>query len=140
MAQAGAGLHWKVIPSTSDAAPGLLASVAHPLGAPHSPALCHGQPALRKALAAPLAAQQRAAAKAVVKAEETLKRRQEHRSSANNAPGKRGPGRPPTGAASIEQGAQAGEALAQSTTASPSRARRSPRACALSATRTPLST
>src|SRR5215510_10923688 len=28
MAQAGAGLHWKVILSTSDAAPGLLASVA----------------------------------------------------------------------------------------------------------------
>ena len=110
MAQALSGLNCKVIQSTSDEAPGLLAYVAHHLGAHHSPDLFHVQNELRKAIAAPMAAKQRAAEQAVVKAEETLKRVQEHRSSANNEPTKRGPGRPPKVAASIEQIAQAVDA------------------------------
>ena len=57
-----------------------------------------------------MAGKQRAAEQAVVKAEETLKRMQEHRRSANNEPTQRGPGRPPQVAASIEQVAPEGEA------------------------------
>jgi hypothetical protein len=71
-------LHGKVRQATSDAALGLLASVAHPLGAHHSPDLFHGQPARRNAVSAPLAAQQRAAAKAITTAEETLTQGQAH--------------------------------------------------------------
>src|SRR5438094_7486857 len=95
MAPALAGLNCTVIQSTRDEAPGLLAYVEHHLGAPHSPDLFQVQHALRKAIAAPMAAQQRAAEKAVVKAAETRKRVQEHRRSADNEPAKRGPGRPP---------------------------------------------
>jgi hypothetical protein len=66
---AGALTHLKchVIQSTSDEASGLLAYVAHHLGVHHSPDLFHVQHELRKAVAAPLAAKQRAAAKAVTK-------------------------------------------------------------------------
>src|SRR5215510_3544414 len=113
MIQALSGLNCIVIQSTSDEAPGLLAYVEHHLGAHHSPDLFHVQQELRKAIAAPMAGKQRAAEKAVVKAEETLKRMQEHRSSANNEPTKRGPGRPPKVAASIEQVAQEVEAARQ---------------------------
>jgi len=113
MIQALSGLNCIVIQSTSDEAPGLLAYVEHHLGAHHSPDLFHVQQELRKAIAAPMAGKQRAAEKAVVKAEETLKRMQEHRSSANNEPTKRGPGRPPKVAASIEQVAQEVEAVRQ---------------------------
>src|SRR5215510_11855154 len=49
MEDALAGLNDKVIQSTSDEAPGLLAYVEQHLGAPHSPDLLHVQPELRKA-------------------------------------------------------------------------------------------
>ena len=68
MAQALAGLNCPVMQSTSDEAPGLLAYVEHHLEAHHSPDLFHVQHELRKAIAAPMAAKQRAAEKAVVKA------------------------------------------------------------------------
>jgi hypothetical protein len=113
MEQALSGLNCTVIQSTSDEAPGLLAYVEHHLGAHHSPDLFHVQHELRKGIAAPMAAKQRAAEKAVVKAEEALKRVQEHRSSANNEPATRGPGRPLKVAASIEQVAQEVEAARQ---------------------------
>jgi hypothetical protein len=58
---------------------------------------------LSKAVSAPLAVKQRAAAKAAAKADEMLKRVPEHRSTANNEPEKRGPGRPAKVAASFEQ-------------------------------------
>ena len=77
MEQALAGLNCQVIQSTSDEAPGLLAYVAQHLGAHHSPDLFHVQHELSKAVSAPMAAKQRAAAKALEKAEETLKRVQE---------------------------------------------------------------
>src|SRR5712691_439555 len=76
MEQALAGLHCQVRQSTSDEAPGLLAYVEHHLGAPHSPDLFHVQHELVKAVAAPMAAKQRAAHKDVAKAEEALKRGQ----------------------------------------------------------------
>jgi hypothetical protein len=60
-----------------------------------------------------MAAQQRAAAKAATKAEETLTRVQKHCDTANDDPAKCGPGRLPTAAASLEQVAQDVEAARQ---------------------------
>src|SRR5215468_8337142 len=65
MEQALTGLPCGVIQSTSDEAPGLLEYVEHHLGVHHSPDLFHVQHELSKAVAAPLAAKQRAATKAV---------------------------------------------------------------------------
>src|SRR4029453_5232741 len=110
MEHALAGLNCRVIQSTSDEAPGLLAYVEPHLGAHHSPDLFHVKHELSKAVAAPMAAKQRAADKAVVKGGETLTRVQEHPRSADGAPAKRGPGRPPKRAVSVEQVAQAVEA------------------------------
>jgi hypothetical protein len=53
-----------------------------------------------------MAATQRAAAKALKTAEETLQRVHEHLDTADGAPAQRGPGRPPKAAVSLEQGAQ----------------------------------
>ncbi len=110
MEQALSGLNGTVIQSTSDEAPGLLAYVAHHLGAHHSPDLFHVQHALSKAVSAPMAAKQRAAAKAATTAEETLKQVQEPLDNADGEPEKRGPGRPPKATASLEQVAQDVEA------------------------------
>ena len=74
-----AGLNCKVIQSTSDEAPGLLAYVEHHLGAHHSPDLFHVQHELSKAISAPLAGKQRAAAQAVAQAAERLMRVHESR-------------------------------------------------------------
>src|SRR6266446_2960334 len=103
MEQALAGLNCQVIQSTSDEAPGLLAYVAHHLGAHHSPDVFHVPHELSKAVSAPMASKQRAAAKAATQAEETLKRVQERLDHANDEPAKRGPGRPPQGVSSLEQ-------------------------------------
>jgi hypothetical protein len=65
---------------------------------------------LSKAVSAPLASKQRAAAKAAIKAEETRKRVHEHLLNANEEPQQRGPGRPPKGAASLAQVEQEGDA------------------------------
>jgi uncharacterized protein DUF6399 len=103
MAPALAGLNCRVMQSTSDEAPGLLAYVEHHLGAHHSPDLFHVQQELSKAVSAPIAAKQRAAAKAVVKAEEKLKRVQDHLSHAHDAPEKGSLDRPPKAIARLEQ-------------------------------------
>src|SRR5262245_38329432 len=108
MEQALVGLNCRVIQSTSDEAPGLLAYVEHHLGAHHSPDLFHVQYELSKAVSAPMAVKQRGAAKAVAQAEETLKRVHERLDNTDGEPAKRGPGRPPKAAASLEQGAQEG--------------------------------
>jgi len=113
MAQALRGLNCHVIQSTRDEAPGLLASVEHHLGAHHSPDLFHVQHALSTAVSAPLAAKQRAAAKVVVQAEETLHRVQERVHTPPGEPRKRGPGRPPQATPCLEQGAQDVEAARQ---------------------------
>jgi len=96
-------LNCKVIQSTSDEAPGLLASVEHHLGAHHSPDVLHVQHELSKAAAAPMATKQRAAEKALTTAAETLNRVQEPTQPDNAQAGRRGPGRPPTVAPSLEQ-------------------------------------
>jgi hypothetical protein len=101
-----AGLHCKVMQATSDEAPGLLAYVAHHLGAHHSPDLFHVQHELSKAVSAPMATTQRAAEKALAKAEETRKRVHEHQHNTTEEPQQRGPGRPPKVAVSLEQAAQ----------------------------------
>jgi hypothetical protein len=103
MEQALVGLNCQVIQSTSDEAPGLLAYVEHHLGAHHSPDLFHVQHELSKAVSAPMAVKQRAAHKAITKAEEALKRVHEQLANTHDTPAKRAPGRPPQGAASLEQ-------------------------------------
>jgi transposase len=106
MEQALAGLNCQVIQSTSDEAPGLLAYVAHHLGAHHSPDVFHGQHELVKAVSGPMATKQRAAAKAATEAQERLEQGQGQPQGVGDAPHKRGPGRPPKAAASLEQLAQ----------------------------------
>src|SRR5919199_925008 len=106
LAQALAGLNCRVIQSTSDEAPGLLAYVEQHLRAHHSPDLFHVQQELSKAVTAPLAVKQRAAAKPVAQAEETLTRVHEHLANANGAPAKLGPGRPPKATPGLEQATQ----------------------------------
>lgn len=110
MDQALAGLHCQVIQSTSDEAPGLLAYVEHHLGAHHSPDLFHVQHDLSKAVSAPMALKQRAAAKAATKAEETLKRVQESLDNPHDEPIKRRPGRPSKARPGLAQIAQEVEA------------------------------
>ena len=108
-----APLKCHVIQSTSDEAPGLLAYVEHHLGAHHSPDVFHVQHELSKAVSAPLAVKQRAAAKATTKAEEMRTRMHEQLHDTNNEPVKRGPGRPRKVAASLEQAAWEVEAARQ---------------------------
>src|SRR5262249_40437456 len=105
-----AGHDGRVMQSTSDEAPGLLAYVEQHLGAHHSPDLFHVQHELSKAVAAPLAVKQRASAKAVAQAAETLKRVHEHLDNATSTPVKRGPGGRPKAATCLEQVEQAVEA------------------------------
>jgi hypothetical protein len=106
MAQALAGLTWKVIQSTSDEAPGLLAYVQHHLGAHHSPDVFHVQHELSKAVCAPMATKERAAHKAATEAQEQLDQVQAHLHTAGDEPEKRGPGRPPKAPVSLEQALQ----------------------------------
>src|SRR5215475_1752931 len=103
MEQALAGLNCQVIQSTSDEAPGLLAYVAHHLGAHHSPDLFHVQHELVKAVSGPLAMKQRAAAKAATEAQKRLEQVQGQPQSAGDTPAKRKPGRPRQATASLEQ-------------------------------------
>jgi len=114
MPQALAGLHCRRIPSTSDAAPGLLAYVAHHLGAHHAPDVFHGQHELVKAVSGPLATTQRAAVKTATAAQERLAHVQGHLQGADNAPdNKRGAGRPPTAPTSLEPVTQTAPAATQ---------------------------
>ena len=106
LTQAVAGLNGQVIQATSDEAPGLLAYVDHHLEAHHSPEVFHVPHERCKAVSAPMAAQQRAAAKAATKAEETLNRVHERFDNANGEPAKRGPDRPPKATPFLEQAAQ----------------------------------
>src|SRR5262249_7855088 len=105
MEHALAGFNCRVIQSTSDEAPGLLAYVEHHLGAHHSPDLFHVQHALSKAVSAPMAAKLRAATKVVVKAEEAL-RQVQARLHTTGEPAKRGPGRSAKAVTNLEKAAQ----------------------------------
>ena len=110
MEKALAGLNCQVIQSTSDEAPGLLAYVAHHLGAHHSPDVFPGQHELVKAVSGPMATKQRAAAKAATEAHERREQGQGQPPGVGDAPHKRGPGRPPKAAASLEPLAQEAQA------------------------------
>jgi hypothetical protein len=113
MAPALAQLNCRVMQSTSDEAPGLLAYVEHYLEAHHSPDLFHVQHELVKAVSGPMATKERAAHKAVTKAREQLERVQTHPQSAGDEPEKRGPGRPPKAPVSLEQAEQTLEAASR---------------------------
>ena len=110
MAPALAQLNCRVIQSTSDEAPGLLAYVEHYLEAHHSPDLFHGQHELVKAVSGPMATKERAAHKAVTEAQEQLERLQTDPQNAGDEPEKRCPGRPPKDPVSLEHAEQALEA------------------------------
>ena len=110
MAPALAQLNCRVIQSTSDEAPGLLAYVEHYLEAHHSPDLFHVQHELVKAVSGPMATKERAAHKAVTEAQEQLERLQTDPQSAGDEPEKRCPGRPPKDPVSLEHAEQALEA------------------------------
>src|SRR5262245_34252699 len=103
MEKALADLNCQVIQSTSDEAPGLLAYVEHALGAHHSPDLFHVQHELVKAVCSPMATKQRAAAQAATETQKRVEHRQGQLQGTGATPQKRGPGRPPQAAASLEQ-------------------------------------
>jgi hypothetical protein len=113
MAPALAKFNCRIIQSTSDEAPGLLAYVAHYLEAHHSPDLFHVQHELVKAVSGPMATKERAAYKAVIEAQEQLQRLQTHPISTGEVPDKRGPGRPSKEPVSLEQAQQALEAATE---------------------------
>jgi Family of unknown function (DUF6399) len=95
MAPALAPLKCRVIQSTSDEAPGLLAYVEHYLEAHHSPDLFHVQHELVKAVSGPMATKERAALKAVTEATAQLERLQSDPQSAGDESEKYLPGCPP---------------------------------------------
>src|SRR4029450_9537427 len=107
MASALAQLNCRVIQSTSDEAPGLLAYVEHSLEAHHSPDLFHVQHELVKAVSGPMATKERAAHKALSEARDQLEQVQAYPQSAGDEPAKRHPSRPPKAPASLEQAEQA---------------------------------
>ena len=106
MAPALAQFNCRVIQSTSDEAPGLLASVAHSLEAHHSPDLFHVQHELVKAVSGPMATKERAALKAVTEATAQLERRQSDPQSVGDESEKHRPGRAPKDPVSLEQHAE----------------------------------
>src|SRR6266481_336844 len=113
MAPALAQLNCRVIQSTSDEAPGLLAYVEHYLEAHHSPDVFHVQHELVKAVSGPMATKERAAHKAVIEAQEQLQRLQTHPISTGEVPDKRGPGRPSKEPMSLEHAEHALEAASR---------------------------
>jgi hypothetical protein len=107
MAPALAQFNCRVIQSTSDEAPGLLAYVEHYLEAHHSPDLFHVQHELVKAVSGPMATKERAAHKAVTEAQEQLERLQTDPQNAGAEPAQRCPARPAKAAMSLEHAEQA---------------------------------
>jgi hypothetical protein len=113
MAPALAQLNCRVIQSTSDEAPGLLAYVEHYLEAHHSPDLFHVQHELVKAVSGPIATKEREVYKAVTEAREQIKRLQTDPQSAGDEPARRRSGRSPKEPVSLEQAEQALEAASR---------------------------
>jgi hypothetical protein len=106
MAPALEQLNCRVIQSTSDEAPGLLAYVEHYLEAHHSPDLFHVQHELSQAVSAPMATKERAATKAATEAREQLDQVQARLQSGGDGSEKRGLARPPKQPVSLEQAEQ----------------------------------
>src|SRR6516165_10258890 len=113
MAPALAQLNCRVIQSTSDEAPGLLAYVEHYLEAHHSPDVFHVQHELVKAVSGPMATKERAAYKAVTEAQEQLEHVQTAPQSVGDEPETHRPSRPPKAAMSLEQAEQVLEAASR---------------------------
>jgi hypothetical protein len=107
MAPALAQLNCRVIQSTSDEAPGLLASVEHYLEAHHSPDLFHVQHELVRAVSGPMATKERAAHKAVTDATERRQRLQSDSTRTGDEPDTDCLGRPSQEPMSLEQATQA---------------------------------
>ena len=106
MAPALAPLKCRVIQSTSDEAPGLLAYVEHYLEAHHSPDFFHVQHELVKAVSGPMAPKERAALKAVTEATAQLERLQSDPQSAGDESEQHRPGRPPKEPVRLEHAEQ----------------------------------
>jgi Family of unknown function (DUF6399) len=106
MAPALAPLKCRGLQSTSDEAPGLLASVEPYLEAHHSPDFFHVQHELVKAVSGPMATQERAALKAVTEATAQLERLQSDPQSAGDESEKHRPGRPPKEPVRLEHAEQ----------------------------------
>ena len=98
-----APLNCRVIQSTSDEAPGLLAYVEHYLEAHHSPDLFHVQHELVKAISGPMATKERTARKTVTEATEQLERMQSEPQNVGDEPEKHATGRSPQEPVSLEQ-------------------------------------
>jgi predicted flap endonuclease-1-like 5' DNA nuclease len=113
MEQALAGLNCQVMPSTSEEAPGLLASVEHHLGAHHSPDVCQVQHELVKAVSGPMATTQRTAAKAVSEAQARLEQAQEHRAPTGDEPNAQAPKSSPKAPLRLEQAQHEAQAARQ---------------------------
>jgi Family of unknown function (DUF6399) len=113
MEQALSGLQCHVIQSTSDEAPGLLAYVAHHLGAHHSPDLFHVQPELVKAASGPLATKQRTASKAATEAQARLDQVTGHRPEADDERKPQGPVGVPKDTVTPEQAQHDAQAASQ---------------------------
>jgi hypothetical protein len=103
MEQALGGLNCRVIQSTSDEAPGILAYVEHYLEAHHSPDLFHVQHELVKAVSGPLATKQRAANKTATEAQERLEGVQERLQATADEPQPQGLARSPKDPLRLEQ-------------------------------------
>src|SRR5215831_2344652 len=113
MTPALAKLNCRVIQSTSDEAPGLLAYVEHYLEAHHSPDLFHVQHELVKAVSGPMATKERAAHQAVTEAREQLARLQTDPQSAGDEPAQCRPGHCPTPPVRLEHAERALEAASR---------------------------
>jgi hypothetical protein len=113
MAPALAPLNCRVIPSTSDEAPGLLAYVEHSLEAHHAPDLFHVQHELVKAVSGPMATKERAAHKAAIEAPAPLDQVPAPLHTVGDEPHQRGPGRPRQAPMRLEQAPQALEAASR---------------------------
>src|SRR5262249_28654973 len=113
MTPALAQLNCRVIQSTSDEAPGLLAYVEHYLDAHHSPDLFHVQHELVKAVSGPMATKEQAASKAVSEAQAQLDQVQGKLPCVRDEPHQRGPDHPRQASMSLEQAQQALEAASR---------------------------
>jgi len=113
MAPALAALHCEVMQSTSDEGSGILAYVAHHLGAHHSPDVFHVQHELVKAVSGPLATKQRAAIKAATETQQRCEQVQVPQQETGDEPPSHGPVHAPTARARLEQAALDAQAASQ---------------------------
>jgi hypothetical protein len=102
--------HGQGLPAPRAAAPGLGASGAPSRSAPPAPAFCQGPPARRKAVAAPLAIEDRAAPTAAAAAPAPRAQGHTPLHPTGGAPAQRAPGRPPQAPVRLEHAEPARDA------------------------------